>query len=113
MNKGKTKSQFSVVELLVNPFCMASRDVATIQTICAEHNIELKIYNLWEISDADIGNLPSYIATLIQEWRSGQRPGGVYSNVFVNGKRIPLNNWRGHLRTLGEEIISFRRKDNS
>lgn len=98
------RAQPSVVEILVNPFCMAHRDVDSIRRVCDTHGVQIKVYNLWEIEDEHISVLPDYIASLIQEWRSGQRPCSVYSNVFVDGKRIPLNAWKEHLRTVAEAI---------
>lgn len=98
------RAQLPVVEILVNPFCMAHRDVDSIRRVCDTHGVEMKVYNLWEIDDDQLRNLPVHIASLIQEWRSGQRPGSVYSSVFVDGKRIPLNAWKEQLRTVAEAI---------
>ncbi len=92
------------VELLVNPFCMAQRDVATIGGICDTRGVRMTVYDLWEIDDAQLGNLPPHISELIREWRSGLRPGSVYSSVFVNGKRIPLNSWPDHQNKVTEAI---------
>ena len=92
------------VELLVNPFCMADRDVDTIDNICRENGVFLDIYNTWEIDDNDLPGLPGHLSTLISELRSGDRPGSVYSNVFINGQRIPLNNWPEHLKQVSENL---------
>ena len=105
------KSHMPIVELLVNPFCMAHRDVDSVRTICDEHGVELRIYNLWEIADEQLGDIPEHMASLIREWRSGQRPGSVYSNVFVDGKRIPLNAWKEHLKSVGDAIASARQEN--
>ena len=105
------KIQPLVVELLVNPFCMAHRDVASIRRVCGEHGVQMTVHNLWEIDDEQLDNLPAHIASLIREWRSGQRPGSVYSSVFVNGKRIPLNCWSEHLNTMAREIRACQRED--
>ena len=101
-----------IVELLVNPFCMAHRDVDSIGRVCEERGVALAIFNLWEIDDAQLGSLPPHISILIQEWRAGKRPGSVYSSVFVNGKRIPLNSWKAHLNTVSEAIAEVQRKDS-
>jgi hypothetical protein len=100
-----------VVELLVNPFCMAHRDVDSIRRVCEGHGVRMTVYNLWEIDDEELDNVPEHMASLIREWRSGQRPGSVYSSVFVNGKRIPLNCWSEHLNTVAEEIRACQRED--
>jgi len=99
-----------IVELLVNPFCMAHRDVVSITKVCNSRGVELRIYNLWEIDDQDLDDLPEHIATPIREWRGGQRPGSVYSSVFVKGKRIPLNAWSEHLKTVSEAIAASLRE---
>ena len=99
------------VELLVNPFCMAHRDVDSIRRVCEEHGVQITVYNLWEIDDEQLDNVPGHMASLIRQWRSGQRPGSVYSSVFVNGKRIPLNSWSEHLNTVAEEIGACERED--
>lgn len=100
-----------VVELLVNPFCMAHRDVDSIGAICGEHGVDLRIYNLWEIDDGRLGDVPAHIATLIREWRSGRRPGSVYCSVFVDGRRIALNSWKDHLRTVADAIAEAQCED--
>jgi len=104
------ETQKTVVELLVNPFCMAHRDVDSIRRVCDERGVSMTVYNLWEIDDGQLGSLPTHIALLIREWRSGQRPGSVYSSVFVNGKRIPLNSWTDHLNTVSEAIADSQRE---
>lgn len=95
-----------IVELLVNPFCMAHRDIDSIKRICEKKGVDLQVYNLWEINDGQLDEIPNHLASLIWEWRSGQRPGSVYSSVFVNGKRIPLNAWKEHLDIVEREISS-------
>ena len=94
------------IDILVNPFCMAERDVASIGNICEKQNVDLVIHNLWHIDDDNIDKLPDYIGKLIKEWRNGERPGSVYCNVFVDGERIPLNQWSKHLKTVEDKIIS-------
>ena len=102
--KNQMKTPPTVVELLVNPFCMAHRDVDSIRRICDGHGLPMDVYNLWEIDDEQLVSIPTHIASLIEEWRSGQRPGSVYCSVFVNGKRIPLNSWKAHLKTVTDAI---------
>ena len=104
------RTQPPIVELLVNPFCMADRDVDSIRRVCEEHGVQMNVYNLWETHDEQLSDIPEHIASLIRQWRSGQRPGSVYSSVFVDGKRIPLNAWPEHLQTVAEGIASFQRK---
>jgi len=104
------KTQPPIVELLVNPFCMAHRDVDSIRRVCNERGVALTLYNLWEIDDAELDPLPPHLALLIREWRSGQRPGSVYANIFVNGRRIPLNAWHEHLKTVSEAIAAAQRE---
>ena len=105
------QAQSTVVELLVNPFCMAHRDVDSVRRICDRHGVPMDVYNLWDVDDEELGNLPAHIALLIREWRSGQRPGSVYSSVFVNGRRIPLNAWKDHLETVAGAIAESRHED--
>ena len=106
------KTPPTVVELLVNPFCMADRDVASIQNVCDARGVKLHIYNTWEIDDEQLDAIPSHIGSLIREWRSGQRPGSVYSSVFVDGERIRLNAWREQLKTVGDAIDRSLREGN-
>ncbi len=105
------RSESPIVELVVNPFCMAHRDVDSIRRVCDELGVQLNVYDLWEIDDDQLADMPSHIASLIRELRSDQRPGSVYSNVFVDGKRIPLNAWREHLKTVAEEIAAAMREE--
>lgn len=112
-NKNQMKTPSTVVELLVNPFCMAHRDVDSIKRICDEHGLPMELYNLWEIDDEQLGSIPTHIASLIEEWRSGQRPGSVYGGVFVSGKRIPLNSWKAHLKTVADAMAESQGEDAS
>jgi hypothetical protein len=98
------------VDLLVNPFCMAERDVESIRGICERLGAVLNVYNLWDIDDDALGEVPAYAAELILELRSGGRPGSVYSNVFVDGERLPLNAWPEHLKTVEEKIVASKGK---
>ncbi|HIJ72684.1 MAG TPA: hypothetical protein HPP83_01150 [Candidatus Hydrogenedentes bacterium] len=84
------------VELLASPFCMADRDNETVGGICEELGVNYRLLNMWDIDD-DMADIPSHIASLIKEYRSGQRPGNIYSNAFVNGQRVLLDRWPSHL----------------
>ena len=84
------------VELLASPFCMADRDDATVGKICQELGANYRLLNMWDIDD-DMQGIPNYIASLIKEYRTGQRPGNLYSNAFVNGQRVLLDRWPSHL----------------
>ena len=84
------------VELLASPFCMADRDNETIGNICKELSVSYRLLNMWDIDDSMAG-VPDYIASLIMEYRSGERPGNLYSNAFVNGQRVLLDKWPKHL----------------
>ncbi len=84
------------VELLASPFCMADRDNKTIGNMCRELAVSYRLLNMWDIDD-DAAGVPGYIASLIQEYRTGQRPGNLYSNAFVNGQRVLLDRWPAHL----------------
>ena len=48
-------------DMIVNPFCMSDRDVASIGTICVNQNVDLVIHNIWNIDDDNINELPEYI----------------------------------------------------
>ena len=78
-----------IVELIVIPHCMCDRDVAQVRDLCAKFSIEPIIYDTWTIGD-DVRHLPGHIRNLIEGRRSGSLPGTVYSDAFVNGKRLPL-----------------------
>jgi len=84
------------VELLASPFCMADRDNETVGSICRELGVDYRLLNMWGIDD-DMEGIPSYITSLIKEYRTGQRPGNLYSNAFVNGERVLLDRWPSHL----------------
>ena len=91
-----------LVELLANPFCLADRDHGTVGDLCQKLGVDYQLLNLWDIDD-DMEGTPTHISSLIREYRTGQRPGNLYSNVFVNGKRVLLDRWPAHL----EEISSL------
>lgn len=96
------------VDLLVNPFCMAERDVESIRGICDQHGASLNVYNLWDIDDEALDEIPPYAADLIRDVRSGRRPGSVYSSVFVDGERLALNAWPEHLKIVEQKIVSSK-----
>lgn len=98
------------VELLINPFCLCDRDFGRLSEICKEYKVAFDTYNLWDIDDEDMGKLPEYMSSLIREWRSGQRAGSVYSNVFVNGERIPINAWHASFDIIEDKIAIALRK---
>ncbi len=95
------------VELLVNPFCMADRDSETVKKVCDESGVPCEVLNIWDIDDQMEG-IPAHVATLIREYRSGERPGSVYCSAFVNGERLHLNKWSEHLDTLKEMITKAK-----
>ena len=84
------------VELLASPFCMADRDNETVGGICRELGADYRLLNMWDIDD-EMAGIPSHIAALIKEYRTGRRPGNLYSNAFVNGERVLLDRWPAHL----------------
>ena len=104
MNSEKVK-----IELLINPFCLCDRDFNRLREICARHKVTFDTYNLWNIDDKDVDGLPEYMSSLIREWRSGQRAGSVYSNVFISGERIPINKWHESFRVIEEKIVDVLR----
>ena len=95
------------IELLINPFCLCERDLGVLSKICKEQNVTFDAYNLWDIDDKDLDKLPEYISSLIREWRSGQRAGSVYSNVFINGERIPIDNWPKSFEIIEKKIAAL------
>jgi len=95
------------IELLINPFCLCERDFNRLGEICKKHNLQFETYNLWNIDDEDLDILPEYITRLIKEWRSGQRAGSIYSNAFINGERIPINEWHKSFEVIEEKIIAL------
>jgi hypothetical protein len=78
------------VELLLNPFCFEEVHFLEVSKICEELAVPLRVYNPWDIDDAQLNELPRHIAVFLRELRSGQRPGTVYSNLFINSKRLNL-----------------------
>ncbi len=94
------------VELLINPFCLCDRDYVVISEKCQEYGLTLTTYNLWDIDDSDIDTLPEYMSSLIHEWRNGDRAGSVYSNLFINGDRIPINDWPKSFDYIEERLLS-------
>jgi len=97
------------VDLLVNPFCMAERDVGVVGKLCEKYDVPLNTYNLWDLDERDVDELPDYVSVLVKACRAGRRPGTVYCSAFVNGERVPLNNWPKHMETLEEKIASAAR----
>jgi hypothetical protein len=93
------------VELLVNPFCMEEADACEVGKICEELNITLTVYNVWDIDDDELREIPGHVASLIRELRTGQRPGSIYGNLFINGERFHLN--------LGESRLSGRWREKA
>jgi hypothetical protein len=47
------------------------------------------------------------MSTLIRELRSGERAGSVYSNVFINGERFPINAWHDSFREIERKITDL------
>lgn len=98
------------VELLLNPFCLADRDSRTVSDVCKQMGVICNEYNMWDIDD-NSHHVPAHVAKLADEYRTGQRPGSVYSSAFVNGQRLFLNKWSGsptHLDTLRSMIAKAR-----
>jgi len=95
------------IELLINPFCLCARDFGVLSKICEEQKVTFDTYNLWDLDDTDVAKLPEYMSTLIREWRSGQRAGSVYSNVFINGERIPIDNWPKSFEVIEKKIAAL------
>jgi hypothetical protein len=91
------------VELLVNPFCMEEADACEVGKICEELNVPLAVYNPWDIDDDKLREIPGHVASFLRELRSGQRPGSVYGNLFINGERFPLNLGESRLSGLWRE----------
>jgi len=95
------------IELLINPFCLCDRDVGVLGGICKKHGVTFIPYNLWEIDDEEVDGLPEYLANLITGWRSGEQPGSVYSDVFINGERFPIADWPKSFETIEERIVAL------
>lgn len=76
--------------MLVNPFCFEEVHFTEVSKICDELSVPLTVYNPWDIDDGQLNELPRYIAKLLSQLRSRQRPGTVYSNLFINSERLHL-----------------------
>jgi len=99
------------IELLVNPFCLCERDFGCLSQICKKYDLTFDAYNLWDLDDGHVEKLPPYMSSLVKERRSGQRPGSVYSDVFVNGERIPINDWPKSFDLIEDKIVAALRGD--
>jgi hypothetical protein len=91
------------IELLVNPFCMEEADTGEVGKICEELDIPLAVYNAWDIDDDELREIPGHVASFLRELRSGQRPGSIYGNLFINGERFHLNLGESRLSGLWRE----------
>lgn len=98
------------IELLINPFCLCERDFLVLDKLCKKHNLTFDAYNLWDIDDKDVNKLPKHMSGLIKEWRNGRRAGSVYSNVFINGERIPINDWPKSFDFIEKKIVKLLAK---
>jgi hypothetical protein len=101
------------VELLVNPFCFEEVHLCEVRKICAELGVPLAVYNPWDIDDEELGEIPGHIATFLSQLRSGQRPGSVYSNLFINSERVHLNfeDWPEKVREMIAKAIKEESDD--
>ena len=82
-----------LVELLINPCCVCERDFESVTGTCRELSVPCTVYNPWDIDDEDLPSLPPHVSDLIAGRRTGRIAGTYYSDVFVNGERIPLTRW--------------------
>jgi len=98
------KKENIIIEFVCNPFCLGDRDHHFLLERLRKYGLTMKVFNLWEIEDDKLDKLPEYVSNLITEWRSGKRPGSVYSNLFINGERIPINNWPHSLDLIEDRI---------
>ena len=99
-----------LVELLASPFCMADRDNKTVGEICQQLGADYRLFNMWDIDD-EMEGIPEHIAILIREYRTGQRPGNLYSNAFINGQRVLLDRWPSHLDDIRTLIKRAKQED--
>jgi hypothetical protein len=97
-----------LVELLANPFCIADSVYGEVGSICRELDVAFRVYNLWEIDDA-LRGLPSHIASLARDYRTGRRPGTIYSNVFVDGRRVLCDHYPDHFAEIRALIADIRK----
>jgi hypothetical protein len=99
------------VELLASSFCMADRDSKTVGRICRETGAHYRLLNMWDIDDCMDG-VPHHVASLVRQYRSGQRPGNFYGNAFVNGERVLLDRWPSHLEDI-RTLIERAKKEGA
>ncbi len=88
MNSPKT-----MIEFLANPFCLCGRDLEQLSNLCGRFGADLRVINLWDLDDEDVDALPEHLATFVRERRSGRRPGSVYGDAFIAGRRFHLDGW--------------------
>jgi len=95
------------VDFLINPFCLSDRDFSRLSGLCERHALTLNTYSLWDIGDGDLDGLPAHVSTLVRVLRSGERAGSVYSTVFINGERFPINAWHDSFRMIERRIMEL------
>lgn len=94
------------VELVLNPCCLCERDYLVLGRICERYMVLLTVFNLWEIDDETVGLLPAYISQLITARRNGVIAGSLYSDVFINGRHIPLVDWPDWQNRFEQAIVA-------
>ncbi len=47
------------------------------------------------------------MSALVRELRSGERAGSVYSAVFINGERFPIDAWHDSFRVIERKIMDL------
>jgi len=95
------------VDFLINPFCLSDRDFSRLSGLCERYSITLNTYSMWDIEDEDLVGLPAHVSALVRELRSGVRAGSVYSTVFINGERFPINAWHDSFRLIERKIMDL------
>lgn len=75
------------------PFCLCGRDLEQLSSLCGRCGADLRVINLWDLDDEEVDTLPGHLATFIRERRSGRRPGSVYGDAFIAGRRFHLDGW--------------------
>jgi hypothetical protein len=81
------------IEFLANPFCLAGRDLEHLSNLCGRCKADLRLIDLWDLDDEDVAALPKHLATFIRERRTGRRPGSIYGDAFIAGRRFHLSGW--------------------
>jgi hypothetical protein len=90
-----SQQPLSFIDVIHSPWCfIEAPEDAYIREFEARWQVTVREYNLWEIADDELGDLPAHIADAIAALRTGQDLhafGGGGSLFFFNGQKLDLS----------------------